>query len=79
MKLDLDVDEARELLSVIAQRIVQEAGLSDKDRAKMRRWFSEEMRPKDEAMRTLTAKINADLERALRTKERSQIQRHDWV
>ena len=79
MKLELDVDEARELLSVVAQRVAQDAGLSDEDRAKVRRWFSEEMREKDEAMHDLTAKINADLERALRTKERSQIQRHDWV
>ncbi len=79
MKLELDVEQGRELLSVIAQRVAQEAGLSDEDRAKVRRWFSEEMRQKDEAMRALTAKINADLERALRTKERSQIQRHDWV
>lgn len=79
MKLELDVDEARELLSVIAQRVAEEAGLSDEDRAKVRRWFSEEMREKDEAMRALTDKINADLERALRTKERSQIRRHDWV
>jgi replicative DNA helicase len=79
VKLELDVDEARELLSVIAQRVAQEAALSDEDRAKVRRWFSEEMREKDEAMRALAAKINADLERALRTKERSQIQRHDWV
>ena len=79
MKLELDVEQGRELLSVIAQRVAQEAGLSDEDRASVRRWFSEEMRPKDEGMRALTAKINADLERALRTKERSQIQRHDWV
>lgn len=79
MKVELDIDQARELLSVIAQRVVQEASLSDEDRAKVRRWFSEEMRPKDEAMRALTEKINADLERALRTKERSQVRRHDWV
>jgi hypothetical protein len=79
MKLELDVDEARELLSVVAQRVAQEAELSDEDRARVRRWFSEEMRLGSEAMRALTQKINADLERALRTKERSQIQRHDWV
>jgi len=79
MRLELDADEARELLSVIAQRVVQEAGLSDEDRARVRRWFSQEMRPGSEAMRALTEKVNADLERVLRTKERSLIQKHDWV
>ena len=79
MKIELDVDEARELLWVIAQRVAREADLSDADRAKVRRWFSEEMRLGGAAMRALADKLNADLERALRTKERSQLQKHDWV
>ena len=79
MKIELEVDEARELLWVVVQRVVHEAGLSDADRAKLRRWFSEEMRLGSAAMAALADKINADLERALRTKERSQLQKHDWV
>ena len=79
MKIELDVDEARELLWAVTQRAAREAGLSDADRAKLRRWFSEEMRLGSAAMAALTDKVNADLERALRTKERSQLQKHDWV
>jgi len=79
MKVELDVDEARELLWVVAQRVAREADLSDADRAKVRTWFSEEMRLGSAAMRALADKLNADLERALRTKERSQLQKHDWV
>jgi hypothetical protein len=79
MKLELDVDEARELLWLIVQRLVHEAGLSDTDRANVRRWFSEEMRLGSAALSALTDKLNADLERALRTKECSQLQKHDWV
>jgi hypothetical protein len=79
MKIELDVDEARELLWVVAQRVAREADLSDADRAKVRRWFSEEMRLGSAAMHALADKLNADLERALRTKERSQLQKHDWV
>jgi hypothetical protein len=79
MKVELDVDEARELLWTIVQRVARDAGLSDADRAKVRRWFSEEMRLGSAAMAALTDKVNADLERALRTKERSQLQKHDWV
>jgi len=79
MKIELDVDEARELLWAVTQRAARESGLSDADRAKLRRWFSEEMRLGSAAMAALTDKVNADLERALRTKERSQLQKHDWV
>jgi len=79
MKLELGVDEARELLWVVAQRVAREAGLSDADRAKVRRWFSEEMRLGSAAMHALTDELNADLERVLRAKERSPLQKHDWV
>ncbi len=79
MRIELDVDEARELLWAVTQRVAREAGLPDADRAKLRRWFSEEMRLGSAAMAALTDKVNADLERALRTKERSQLQKHDWV
>ena len=79
MKLELDLDEARELLSLVVDRIAGEAGLSDGDRAKVRRWRSQEMKTGAAPMRELAAKINADLERALRTKEKSAIRKPDWV
>ena len=79
MKIELDIDEARDLLWVVTQRVAREAGLSDADRATVRRWFSEEMRLGSAAMAALTDKVNAALERALRTKERRQLQKHDWV
>jgi hypothetical protein len=79
MKLELGVDEARELLWAVVQRVAREAGLADADRAKIRQWFSKEMRLGSAAMAALTDKLNADLERALRAKERSPLQKHDWV
>ncbi len=79
MKVELEVDEARELLSLVVERLSQEAGLSDEDRAQLRRWFSEQMRPASQGMKELTQKINADLERVLRAKERSVVHRPDWV
>jgi hypothetical protein len=79
MKLELGVDEARELLWAVVQRAAREADLSDADRAKIRGWFSKEMRLGSAAMRDLTDKLNADLEQALRAKERSPLQKHDWV
>ena len=79
MKLELEPEEARELLTLIVDRLADEAGLTDEDRAKVRRWQSQSMKPGSDAMRELTAKVNADLERVLRTKEKSAIRRPDWV
>ena len=78
MKLELEPEEGRELLSLIVDRLTKEARLSDTDRAAVKRWRSEQMKPGSDGMRELTAKINADLERALRTKEKSAVQKPDW-
>ena len=79
MRVQLDDDEVWALLSALTRRVLDEAGLSEEDRGKLRRWRSEEMRPGREGFRTLQEKVNADLERALKAKERSPIQKHDWV
>ena len=78
MKLELEPEEGRELLSLIVDRLTEEAGLSAADRAALKRWRSEQMKAGSEGMRELTAKINADLERALRSKEKSAVQKPDW-
>jgi hypothetical protein len=78
VKLDLATEESRELLMLILDRLSEEAGLRDTDRAALLRWRSESMTPGSEGMRELTAKINADIDRALRTKERSAIMKPDW-
>ena len=79
MRLELEPEETRELLSLIADRITDAAGLSDQDRAQVRRWRSESMRASSAGMRELTAKVNADLERILRDKEKSAIRKPDWA
>ena len=79
MKLELDADEARELLSLLVDRIADEAGLPDEDRARLKRWRSESMKTTSEGMKELTARVNTDLERALRSKEKSAIRKPDWV
>lgn len=78
MRLTLEPEEARELLDVITERLLQESGLDDGDRAAMRRWRSESMKPGSEGMRELTAKINAELERTLAVKSRSAVVKPDW-
>ncbi len=78
MRLELEQEESVQLLSLIVDRISQEAGLATKDRAAVKRWRSERMKAGSDGMSDLTNKINADLERALRTKEKSAVQRADW-
>ncbi len=78
MRLELEQEESAQLLSLIVDHITQEAGLATKDRAAVKRWRSEQMKAGSDAMKELSDKINADLERALRSKEKSAIQRADW-
>ncbi len=78
MRLELDTDETWALLSLFVNRVAEEVKLSDEDRARVRRWRSEKMRPSGEAVRQLAAKVNDDLARAAKAKQRSQIQRPDW-
>ena len=79
MKVELDGDETWALMSYVVDRLLEETELPDADRARVRRWRSEQMRPAGEPMRLLTRKINEDLARALQTRQRSQIRRPDWV
>ena len=78
MKLELEAEEARELLVLIVDRLIDEAGLSDADCASLRRWRSEGMRAGSDGMKELTARINADIDRALKSKEKSAIMKPDW-
>ena len=78
MKLELAAEESRELLMSILDRINEEAGLNDADRAALLRWRSQGMTPGSEGMRELAEKINTDIDRALKTKEKSAIMKPDW-
>jgi hypothetical protein len=78
VKLELEAEEARELLMLTLDRLIEESNISDADRAALLRWRSEAMQPGSEGMRDLTAKLNADIDRALKSKERSAIMKPDW-
>jgi hypothetical protein len=79
MKVELDTDEAWNLLSHIIVRLVDEAELADSDRAKIRRWKSEEMRPTSQEMRVLASKINEDMAKTMERKNKSQLRKPDWI
>jgi hypothetical protein len=79
MKVELSVEEAWNLMSHIVGRLVEETDLSDSDRARIRRWKSDEMRVTSQEMRVLAEKINEDLRQTSERKTKSQIRRPDWV
>jgi hypothetical protein len=78
MKVEFDNDEAWEAMSLIVGRLLDDVALSAGDKAKVRRWRSDEMRPASETMRLLTEKINRDVAEAAARKKRSPIRRPDW-
>ena len=79
MRVQIDEDETWAMLSTVMKKVLDEAGLSDEDRASLKRWRSEQMRPGREASKAMLDRLNADLERVVKAKERSAIQKHDWV
>ena len=79
MNVEFNSDETWALMACVVDRLLTETDLPDADRARIRRWRSEQMRPGGEPMKLLTRKINEDLARALQTKQRSQIRKPDWV
>jgi hypothetical protein len=79
MKIELDTDETWALMSHVVGRLLDEVQINDADRARIRRWKSDEMRPTSQEMRVLMQKINDDLNKAIERKQRSQLRKPDWV
>jgi hypothetical protein len=79
MKVEFETEEAWNLMSHIISRLLDETELSDSDRAKVRRWKSDEMRVTSQEMKVLTQKINEDLARSMERKTRSQLRKPDWA
>lgn len=78
MKVELDNEEVWSLTSLVVGRMLDEASVPDRDRAKVRRWRSEEMQPSGDAMAVLTRKVNEDIATVAARKERSRIRKPDW-
>ena len=78
MKVELENEEAWELASHIIAQLIEEAKLEDSDRARIRRWKSDELRASSQEMKVLTEKINTDLAKTLERKTKSQLRKPDW-
>jgi len=78
MKVELDNEEAWNLASHIISQLIDEASLEDSDRARIRRWKSDELRATSQEMKVLAEKINTDLATTLERKTKSQLRKPDW-
>lgn len=78
MEVRFSDDEVNAMLVLLVNRMADEAGLSDRDRAMLKRWRISEMRMGSDELNDLVRKVNEDFAQSLRRRERSQIQKPDW-
>ncbi|MGK2964875.1 MAG: hypothetical protein ACSLFM_04640 [Tepidiformaceae bacterium] len=71
-------DELNEALILLVNHMAEEAGLSDEDRAKLKRWRASSMKLGSDDMSEFVTKANEDFARGIQRRERSQIQKPDW-
>ncbi len=78
MRVEFTDDEVNEALILLVNKMADEAGLPDKDRAALKRWRSSEMKLGSDELDDLVRKANEDLKRGMDRRERSQIRKPDW-
>ncbi|MFN8616401.1 MAG: hypothetical protein U0837_04855 [Dehalococcoidia bacterium] len=78
MEVRFTDDEISEALTVLVNQMADSAGLSDKDRAMLKRWRSSKMKLASDDMQELVGKVNEDFAKMMQRRERSAIQKHDW-
>lgn len=79
MDIRFSDDEIAEALTLLVNRMADEAGLSDKDRAMLKRWRASQMKLGSDDMDDLVRKANDDFAQGLARRQRSQIRKPDWV
>jgi hypothetical protein len=79
MKVEIDNDEAWNLMSTVLVQLLDQAPLADADKARVRRWKSDEMRVTSQEMRVLTQKMNSAIQEVMARKTKSQIRKPDWM
>ena len=79
MEVRFTDDEISEALTVLVNQMADGAGLSDKDRAMLKRWRSSKMKLGTDDMFDYVHKANEDFARGVARRERSQIRKPDWA
>ena len=78
MKIELSVDEVLVMADAILDAI-DEAGLSRKDAATLRRWRNDRVTATSPEMKLLTEKVNNELQHAHDSSLRTGIVKPDWA
>lgn len=78
MKVEFDNEEVHEMFSAIVDELV-DLKLDRSDRASLRRWRADEMKPGSPAIAVLTEKVNQALQRQHERAEVSPIKKPDWA
>ncbi len=77
MRIELEIEETRELLISLINSISHDSALNPADLTAIRKWRAT-LKPGSEAMREFTAKVNADVARVLEGQKRSASMKPDW-
>jgi hypothetical protein len=78
MEIRFNDEEVAELAAIVINRMADEAGLSDKDRAMLKRWRSANLKLGTDDMEELLGKVNDDFAQGLARRQRSQLRKPDW-
>jgi hypothetical protein len=78
MKVEFNIDEVAQMMDSVIDELV-ELKMDRGDRAKLRRWRSDEMSGGSALMQLLTEKVNEELQRTHDRSEISDIRRPDWA
>ena len=79
MNVQFTDDELVEALAAVVSMMADEAGLSDRDRAMLKRWRSTRMKLGTDDMDDFVRKANDDFSQTVARRERSQLRKPDWV
>jgi len=78
MKVELSIDEVLVMADAILDGI-DEAGLSRKDAATLRRWRNQKVTATSPEMKLLTEKVNSELQHAHDSSLKTGIVKPDWA
>ena len=79
MKVEFSDDELMDALTIIVNKMADESGLSDKDRAMLKRWRTSKMKIGTDDLDDLVRKANEDFATQIARRQRSQLRKPDWL
>ncbi|HMO53026.1 MAG TPA: hypothetical protein PJ994_00850 [Tepidiformaceae bacterium] len=78
MDIRFNDEEVNEVATLIINKMADNAGLSDKDRAMLKRWRSTNLKLGTDDMEEMVRKVNDDFVQGLARRQRSQLRKPDW-